>query len=218
MLVGSPSLPTGDSARAAYETYKGSWEGTFFHDWAQMCTRPDPVLFDRMQVFLHRLDATNWAVLPLYMVSTAELCGQSGDVATAAVMLERAAEIVNLPAPDGAKQRLSDCTLVIARAMPKSGRNAALQPGDCARTGRQALGIADGHGYGKAIARPWGSQCRTNGVTPVYGWFTEGLETQTLWGHGHCLMKLRRRYASSQDGPELCPPGSGSDLPLLFWT
>jgi predicted ATPase len=83
--------------RAEYETYKGSWEGTFFHDWAQMCARPDPVLFDRMQVFLHRLDATkNWAVLPLYLASTAELCGQSGDVATAAVMLERAAEIVNL--------------------------------------------------------------------------------------------------------------------------
>ena len=82
--------------RADYETYKGSWEGTFFHDWAQLCTRPDPVLFDRMQTFLHHLDATrNWALLPFYMASAAELSGRYGDVAAAAALLERAAEIVN---------------------------------------------------------------------------------------------------------------------------
>jgi class 3 adenylate cyclase/predicted ATPase len=83
--------------RAAYETYKGSWEGTFFHDWAQMCARPDPILSDRMQVFLHRLDTTNnWALLPLYMVSTAELSGRSGNVETAATLLKRASEIVDI--------------------------------------------------------------------------------------------------------------------------
>ncbi len=83
--------------QSKYETYKGSWEGTFFHDWAQMCARPDPALSDRMQIFLHHLDTTkNWALLPLYMVATAELCGRSGDTATAAALLERAAEIVNI--------------------------------------------------------------------------------------------------------------------------
>ena len=81
--------------RAEYETYKGSWEGTFFHDWAQMCTNPDPVVFDRMRVFLHHLDnVKNWALLPLYIVATAEVT-PSGDSATAAGLLERAAEIIN---------------------------------------------------------------------------------------------------------------------------
>ncbi len=83
--------------RAAYETYKGSWEGTFFQDWAQLWTRSDPVLFDRVQTFLHHLDRTkNWALLPFYMSSAAELSGRYGDVATAAALLERADELVNI--------------------------------------------------------------------------------------------------------------------------
>jgi predicted ATPase len=82
--------------RATYETYKGSWEGTYFHDWAQMCTRPDPVVFDRMRVFLYHLEAAkNWALLPLYIVSTAEL-GSSADSATIAELLERASEIIKV--------------------------------------------------------------------------------------------------------------------------
>jgi predicted ATPase len=83
--------------RAAYETYKGSWEGTFFQDWAQLWTKPDPVLFDRVQTFLRHLDSTNnWALLPFYMASAAELSGRDGDVATAAALLERADELVNI--------------------------------------------------------------------------------------------------------------------------
>jgi predicted ATPase len=83
--------------RATYETYKGSWEGTFFHDWAQMCTRPDPVVFDRMRVFLHHLEAAkNWALLPLYIVATAEVARPSADSATITGLLERAAEIIKV--------------------------------------------------------------------------------------------------------------------------
>jgi class 3 adenylate cyclase/predicted ATPase len=83
--------------RAAYETYKGEWEGKFFHDWARMYAHPDRELCERMQVFLRHLDATgNWALLPLYMVSTADLSGRSGDVATAGALLHRAAEIINV--------------------------------------------------------------------------------------------------------------------------
>jgi len=85
------------SLSATYETYKGSWEGTFFYDWARLCTQPDPVLFGRMQTFLHHLDVTkNWALLPFYMASAAELNGRYGDIATAAALLERATEIVDI--------------------------------------------------------------------------------------------------------------------------
>ena len=83
--------------RAAYETYQGSWEGTFFQDWAQLWMQSDPVRFDRVQTFLHHLDNTNiWALLPFYMASAAELSGRYGDVATAAALLERADELITI--------------------------------------------------------------------------------------------------------------------------
>jgi predicted ATPase len=82
--------------RAEYETYKGMWEGTFFQDWAQLSTQSAPELFDRMQSFLNHLDAVkNWAFLPWYMASTAELGGRYGAPAAAAALLERAAELAN---------------------------------------------------------------------------------------------------------------------------
>ncbi len=82
--------------REFYETYKGSWEGTLFSDWAKLCVRFDPIIFDRVQAFLHHLDATrNWAFLPFYMVSVAELSGGSGDTAAAVMLLERAAELAS---------------------------------------------------------------------------------------------------------------------------
>jgi class 3 adenylate cyclase/predicted ATPase len=82
---------------AEYETYKGSWEGTFFHDWAQLHARSDLALFDRLQNFLRHLDATkNWALLPFYMALTAELSGRLGDVAIASALLERATELVKI--------------------------------------------------------------------------------------------------------------------------
>jgi class 3 adenylate cyclase len=83
--------------RAAYETYQGSWEGTFFQDWAQLWMRSDPVRFDRVQTFLRHLDRANiWAFLPFYITSAAELSGQYGDVTTAAALIERADELVNM--------------------------------------------------------------------------------------------------------------------------
>jgi predicted ATPase len=82
--------------RESYETYKGSWEGTLFSDWAKLSERFDPVIFDRVQAFLDHLDATgNWAFLPIYMVSVAELSGGSGDRAAAAMLLERAGELAS---------------------------------------------------------------------------------------------------------------------------
>jgi class 3 adenylate cyclase len=80
--------------RAEYETYKGIWEGTFFRDWAQLTRQSAPELFDRTQSFLNHLDAVkNWAFLPWYMASTAELSGRFG--APAAALLERAAELAD---------------------------------------------------------------------------------------------------------------------------
>jgi class 3 adenylate cyclase/predicted ATPase len=167
--------------RAEYETYKGSWEGTFFHDWAQMCTRPDPVLFDRMQVFLRHLDATkNWALLPLYIVSTAELSCQSGDTATAAALLERAAEIVN---STGARW----CEPEIARLQARCTRNAE----EAIALLRFSLALAREQG-----AKLWELRAATDlarllherrdndaareMLAPVYAWFSKGTNTPDL--------------------------------------
>ena len=164
--------------RAEYETYKGSWEGTFFHDWAQMCTRPDPVLFDRMRVFLDHLDATkNWALLPLYLVSTAELSGQSGDAATAAALLERAAEIVKLT---GSRW----CEAEIIRLQARYGARDAEQ---AIALLRSSLVLAREQGAKlwelrtatdmARLLRDLGDKGGAQAVlAPVYGWFTEGSE------------------------------------------
>lgn len=168
--------------RTAYETYKGSWEGTFFHDWAQMCMRPDPVLFDRMQIFLHHLDATkNWALLPLYLASTAELTGQAGDVVAATVMLERASEIVNLT-----NSRWCEAEIIRLQA-----RYSARDAEQSVALLRSSLAIAREQG-----AKLWELRTATDmakllrdlddpigaraALAPVYGWFTEGLETPDL--------------------------------------
>ena len=179
--------------RAEYETYKGSWEGTFFHDWAQMCERPDPVLFDRMQVFLRHLDATkNWALLPLYIVATAELSGRSGDTATAAVLLERAAEIVNLT---GARW----CEPEIARLQAHCARD----PGDAIALLRFSLTLAREQGaklWELRTATDLATLLRAHGdhhaardlLAPVYGWFTEGAETPDLVAARALLDELGR--------------------------
>jgi len=83
--------------RAVYETYQGSWEGTFFQDWAHLYTQPDPVRFDRVLAFLDHLDRANiWAWLPFYLALAAELSGRSGDQGTAVTLLKRAGELVDL--------------------------------------------------------------------------------------------------------------------------
>lgn len=168
--------------RAEYETYKGSWEGTFFHDWAQMCERPDPVLFDRMQVFLHHLDSTkNWAFLPVFLASTAELSGRLGDVARAEAMLERAAEIVNLT---GSRWCEAEIIRLQARYSVRDAEKAVALL-------RSSLAIAREQGaklwelrtateMAKLLRDLGDSGAARAALAPVYGWFTEGLRTPDL--------------------------------------
>jgi class 3 adenylate cyclase/tetratricopeptide (TPR) repeat protein len=82
---------------AEFETYQGTWEGTFFEDWSRLCTESEPVRFDRMRDFLEHIDRAGiWALLPFYMASAAELRGRYGDVAAASALLERADEVINI--------------------------------------------------------------------------------------------------------------------------
>lgn len=167
------------SLSATYETYKGSWEGTFFYDWARLCTRPDPVLFDRMQTFLHRLDATkNWALLPFYMASAAELSGRYGDMATAAALLERATELVDIT---GGRW----CEAEITRLQARFG---ARDPAEAAALLDASLAKARDQGaklwelrtaiQTAEVLRDQGNRTAARDVLkPLFEWFSEGRNT-----------------------------------------
>jgi class 3 adenylate cyclase/predicted ATPase len=167
--------------RTEYETYKGSWEGTFFHDWAQMCTRPDPVLFDRMQVFLRHLDATNnWALLPLYMVSTAELSCRSGDNATGAALLERAAEIVRLTGARWCEPEIARLRANCARDADEAISLLRLSQSLAREQGAKLWELRSATDLAKLMRVAGDQRGARDLLMPVYGWFTEGSETPDL--------------------------------------
>jgi class 3 adenylate cyclase len=80
-----------------YETFKGARDGIIFQGWARFQMERDVGLLAGMEDCLTHFDATkHWALLPFFMASTAELRGMAGDVAGAAKLLERAAELVGI--------------------------------------------------------------------------------------------------------------------------
>jgi class 3 adenylate cyclase len=80
-----------------YETFKGGLEGAIFHDWAALRRRPDQTAKERIQASLRKFDSVkNWALLPFYMASAAQLFGEHGDLETATSLLQRAAELVGV--------------------------------------------------------------------------------------------------------------------------
>ena len=81
----------------AYETFKGGLEGAIYSDWAELQRRPERTALERMQASLHKFDSVgNWALLPFYMASAAQLFGKHGHLATAMSLLQRAAELVGI--------------------------------------------------------------------------------------------------------------------------
>ena len=184
--------------RASYETYKGSWEGTLFSDWAQLCTRRDPVIIDRMLAFLHHLDATrNWALLPFYMASAAELSGGFGDPAMATALLERATELVTLT---GARW----CEAEIIRLQARLGARDADQ---AATLLRRSLATAREQGAklwelraATDLARLWHDRSEDAAagelLRPVCGWFSEGAQTADLIAARALLAEIERHHGS----------------------
>jgi class 3 adenylate cyclase/tetratricopeptide (TPR) repeat protein len=80
-----------------FQTYKGARDGAVFHCWALLQTRRDPALLQRMCDCIEQFDATqHWAMLPFFMTSTAEIMGKYGDMESAATLVNRAAELVQL--------------------------------------------------------------------------------------------------------------------------
>jgi class 3 adenylate cyclase/predicted ATPase len=167
--------------REAYETYKGSWEGTLFHDWAQHRGRPEAAHLEGMHALLRQLDTTkNWALLPFYMTCAAELKGLAGDVVAAATLLQRAAEISSTTGSqwcDAEVLRLQGCF--------------SPDPDEAARLFRASLAKAREQGAKlwelrsavrlATLLRERGDAAAARDVLkPVYDWFIEGWATEDL--------------------------------------
>jgi class 3 adenylate cyclase len=181
--------------RAAYETYKGSWEGTLFNDWAELHNDPKPGLLERMQAVVHQLDATrNWALLPFYLTSLAELTGQHGDVAAAGALLERAAEISNtthsrwcdaemmrLKARFGARDAAESIALLHAGLATARDQRAKLWEL------RAASGLAE------VLCDQGDPAAARNVLMPVYSWFREGRDAADLVNARVLLERIDQR-------------------------
>jgi hypothetical protein len=189
--------------RAAYETYQGGWEGTFFQDWAQLRIRSDPVRLDRVRAFLEHLDrASIWALLPFYMASVAELIGQHGDGAAAAALVERADELMNI---GGGRWCYAEVTRLRARFCTRDPEEAAafLNAGLVkAREQNAKLWELRTATDLAALLRDQGNfgyACEV--LRPVYEWFSEGkdasdhIATRALLND---IEQRRRRAASSE--------------------
>jgi predicted ATPase len=181
--------------RSAYETYKGSWEGTLFYDWSQLQARPQRELFDRMHTVVHQLDSTrNWALLPFYMTSLAEMTGQNGDVTGAAGLLERAAELTSMT-------RSAWCDAEIKRLQ---ARYSAKGPVEATGLLQESLAIAT-----KQAAKLWEVRAATDlaellcnqaehgaareVLMPVYAWFSEGRNAADLVRARAVLDRIEQR-------------------------
>lgn len=182
--------------RAAYETYKGSWEGTLFNDWAQLQNRRQPELVDRMLAVVRQLDTSrNWALLPLYLTCLAELTGQYGDIATAGALLERAteigtatqsrwceAEIMRLKALFCAQDARDAATLLQASLAVARQQGAKLWELRSAINLAELLRDQEDH----AAAR--------DALAPVYSWFTEAADAADLVTARVLLESIERRH------------------------
>jgi hypothetical protein len=167
---------------AAYETFKGSREGMVFRDWAQLRTRPEREIFDRIRASLHQIDITmNWAFLSFYMTSVAELIGEYGDVGTAVALLERAAELVSITG-----ERWCE-----AEIMRLQARFSARDPAESVALLRASLAKAREQGAklwelrtATSLAEFWRDQgdrtAAREVLAPIYQWFTEGRNTTDL--------------------------------------
>ncbi|MPZ36477.1 MAG: AAA family ATPase [Rhizobiales bacterium] len=167
--------------REAYETYKGSWEGTLFHDWAQNHERPVAAHLEGMLALLRRLDGTkNWALLPFYMTCAAELKGLSGDAASATALLQRASELSSATGSqwcDAEILRLKGCFTPdrdeasrLFRASLKTAREQGARLWEL----RTAVNLAE-------LLRDQGDCAGARDVLkPSYDWFIEGWSTEDL--------------------------------------
>ena len=148
-----------------------------------------------MQDCLNHFDSTkHWALLPFFIASTAELRGDAGDIAGAAELLERAAELVKIT---GEQWCQAEITRLQARFSARDPDDAfallfaSLEKArsQCAKLweARTAISLAE-------MWRDNGDKAAAQEVLgSVYGWFSEGLDNPDLVNARALLNQLNGR-------------------------
>jgi len=167
---------------AEHETFVGSREGIILRGWAQLHGRRDTDLFNQVQDAIEQLHARkHWVFLPFFMASVAEVMGDNGDNAAATALLDRSAELVEQTGEQWCgpeilrlKARFSAKDAAERSALLRASLALARQQGARLwelRTARDLAEFFDDQGE-RQVAREV--------LAPVYGWFTEGLNTSDL--------------------------------------
>jgi len=165
-----------------HETFVGVRESAIFHGWAQLQGRRDAELFKAVQTAIEQLDARkHWVLLPFFMTSVAEVMGDNRDHGAAVALLDRAAELVartgeqwcepeilRLKARFSAKGADEASALLRASLAKAREQDARLWE---LRAAQDLAELLDGEGKREAA-------CEL--LAPIYGWFTEGLNTPDL--------------------------------------
>jgi len=188
--------------RAAHETYKGSWEGTLFHDWARSQTESGPELLDRMKSVLQQLDSSrNWALLPYYLTNLAELHGQRRDRGAACALLERAAEI---SATTGSRWCEAEILRLKARFSAHSHLEAAALLNDSIALAREQSAKLWELRAATTLAELLSSQGEPDAardvLMPVCSWFSEGAENADVVA-ARTLLDLIERHGADRAQP-----------------
>ena len=166
----------------AFETFKGSRDGTIFNCWAQLQARRDPALLERMRDCIEQFDATQyWALLPFFMTSAAEIMVRYGDPDGAAAMVNRAAELVQSTGEQWSESeviRLQAC--ICARdldhkvSLLRTSLDKARQQNAKLWELRSATSLAE-------VRLSQGNEdAAREDLAPVLMWFTEGLDAPDL--------------------------------------
>jgi len=192
---------------AEHETFVGTHEGTIFRGWAQLQRNHDAEFFDRVQSAIEQLyERKHRVFLPFFTTSIAEVVGDNGNHAAAVALLDRAAQLVEQtgeqwcePEIMRLKARFSirgtEEASVLLRASIAKAREQGAKLWEL-RAASDLAELLDVQGERKAAGEL---------LAPVYGWFTEGLNTPDLvkartllaqLGHGEISAPLTRRDAA----------------------
>jgi class 3 adenylate cyclase len=184
---------------AEHETFVGTREGVIFRGWAQLHGNRDAELFNQVESAIEELHARkHWVLLPFFMSSIAEVMGDNGDRAAAARLLDHAAELVDRtgerwcePEIIRLKARLSVKDAEEASALLQSSVAKAREQSAKLwelRAARDLAELLDGQGKREAALKL---------LAPVYGWFTEGLDSPDLVAARRLLADMGDKPSSS---------------------
>jgi predicted ATPase len=175
-----------------FETFKGVRDGAIFYSWAQLQTRQDARLLERMQACIEHFDTSrHWAMLPFFMASAADVQQKCGDVSGAVALLDRATELVRLTGEQWSEPEILRLQACVARDSDEiiTLLHASLRKARQQRAKLWELRAAT------SLAKFWlersNPEAARNVLAPVHAWFTEGLDTPDLVTAGALLHSLK---------------------------